>query len=180
LRHSFKLCAFALRKGFMSELLPQNQIDSFKAKAAAISHPHELIVDLLRAIQSHHGWVPDDGVLLTAETLGVLPIEVEEVATFYDKIFRREVGKRVIHICDSVCCWSTGAEMISDHLKKSLGISLGETTTDGQFTLLPTCCLGACGDAPAMMIGLTTHGFLTTERIDAILQAERAAIAAEG
>ena len=163
----------------MKELLPQNQIDSFKAKAAAISHPHELIVDLLRAIQSHQGWVPDDGVLLTAETLGVLPIEVEEVATFYDKIFRRAVGRRVIHVCDSICCWSTGAEMITEQLKKSLDISLGETTTDGQFTLLPSCCLGACGDAPAMMIGLTTHGRLTVEKIDDILQKERAAIAAE-
>ena len=97
----------------MNELLPQNQIDSFKAKAAAIAHPHELIVDQLRAIQLHHGWVYDDGVLLTAETLGVLPIEVEEMATFYDKIFRREVGKRVIHVCDSICCWATGAEMIT-------------------------------------------------------------------
>lgn len=163
----------------MNELLPQNQIDSFKAKAATISHPHELIVDVLRAIQSHYNWVPDAGVLLTAEILGVLPVEVEELATFYDKIFRRQVGRRVIHVCDSVCCWSLGAEMITDHLKKSLGIGLGETTADGHFTLLPTCCLGACGDAPAMMIGLTTHGHLTPEKIDAILQKERAAIAAD-
>ena len=163
----------------MNELLPQNQIDSFKAKAAAIAHPHELIIDLLRAIQSHHDWVPDAGVLLTAETLGVLPIEVEEVATFYDKIFRREVGRRVIHVCDSVCCWSTGAEMITEHLQKTLSIGLGETTADGAFTLLPSCCLGACGDAPAMMIGLTTHGRLTPERIDEVLLKERAAIAAD-
>ena len=162
----------------MTELLPQNQIDSFKAKAAAIAHPHEMIVDLLRAIQSHYGWVPDEGVLLTAETLGVLPIEVEEVATFYDKIFRREVGKRVIHVCDSICCWSTGAEIITVHLQDSLGVKLGETTADGLFTLLPTCCLGACGEAPAMMIGLTTYGLLTAEKIDEILQKERAAIAA--
>ncbi|MEN8686545.1 MAG: NADH-quinone oxidoreductase subunit NuoE [Desulfuromonadales bacterium] len=153
----------------MTDLLPQQQIDNFKAKAAAIAHPHELIVDLLRAIQAHHGWVPDDGVLLTAETLGVLPIEVEELATFYDKIFRREVGRRVIHVCDSICCWATGAEMIAGHLQKSLGIGLGETTADGLFTLLPTCCLGACGDAPAMMIGLTTYGHLTPEKIDRIL-----------
>lgn len=163
----------------MTELLPQNQIDSFKARAAAIAHPHELIVDLLRAIQLHYGWVPDDGVLLTAETLGVLPIEVEEVATFYDKIFRHPVGRRVIHICDSICCWSTGAEMITAHLQKTLGINLGETSSDGHFTLLPTCCLGACGDAPAMMIGLTTYGLLTPEKIDEVLQQERAAIAAE-
>jgi NADH-quinone oxidoreductase subunit E len=163
----------------MTELLPQNQIDKFKAKAAAISHPHELIVDLLRAIQAHHSCVPDDGVLLTAETLGVLPIEVEEVATFYDKIFRYQVGKRVIHVCDSICCWSTGAEMITEHLKESLGINFGETTADGQFTLLPTCCLGACGDAPAMMIGLTTYGLLTPQKIDEVLQEEHAAIAVD-
>lgn len=162
----------------MSELLPQNQIDSFKAKADAIVHPHELIVDLLRAIQSHYGWVPDDGVLLTAKTLGVLPIEVEEVATFYDKIFRREVGRRVIHVCDSICCWATGAEMITAHLRNSLGVGLGETTADGVFTLLPTCCLGACGDAPAMMIGLTTYGHLTPEKIDQILADVRAEVLA--
>lgn len=162
----------------MSELLPQNQIDSFKAKADAIAHPHELIVDLLRAIQAHYGWVPDDGVQLTAKTLGVLPIEVEEVATFYDKIFRREVGRRVIHVCDSICCWATGAEMITAHLRNSLDIGLGETTADGVFTLLPTCCLGACGDAPAMMIGLTTYGHLTPEKIDQILADVRAEVQA--
>jgi NADH-quinone oxidoreductase subunit E len=162
----------------MKELLPQDQLDSFKARAAAIAHPHELIIDLLRTIQAHHGWVPDAGVLLTAETLGVLPIEVEEVATFYDKIFRRAVGRRVIHVCDSICCWSTGAEMIIAHLQQSLGIGLGETTADGVFTLLPTCCLGACGDAPAMMIGLTTYGRLTPKKIDEVLSTERVALAA--
>jgi NADH-quinone oxidoreductase subunit E len=160
----------------MIELLPQQQIDSFRARADAIAHPHELIVDLLRAIQAHHGWVPDAGVLLTAETLGVLPIEVEEVATFYDKIFRRQVGRRVIHVCDSICCWATGAGMIAEHLQTSLGIGLGETTADGLFTLLPTCCLGACGDAPAMMIGLTTYGHLTPEKIDRILADVRAEV----
>ena len=163
----------------MSELLPQEKVDKFKAKADAIEHPREMIVDLLRAIQLHYGWVPDAGVYLTAETLGVLPVEVEEVATFYDKIYRYQVGKRVIHVCDSICCWATGAEMITDHLKKTLAIELGETSADGAFTLLPTCCLGACGDAPAMMIGFTTHGHLTPEKIDEILTRERAAIAAD-
>jgi NADH-quinone oxidoreductase subunit E len=159
----------------MSELLPQHQIDDFRARAAAIVHPHELIVDALRAIQAHHGWVPDAGVDLVAELLGVLPVEVEEVATFYDKIFRRPVGKRVIHLCDSICCWANGSEELAAYLQKTLGIGFGETTVDGVFTLLPTCCLGACGEAPAMMVGLTTYGNLTAERVDAILRLERAA-----
>ena len=60
----------------MSELLPQHQIDEFRAKAAALAHPHELIVDALRAIQSHHGWVPDHGVDLVAELLGVMAVEL--------------------------------------------------------------------------------------------------------
>jgi NADH-quinone oxidoreductase subunit E len=161
----------------MSDLLPQNQIDGFRATAAALAHPHELIVDALRAIQTHHGWVPDAGVDLVAELLGVLPVEVEEVATFYDKIFRRPVGRKVIHVCDSICCWANGGEALVAHLQQTLGIGFGETTTDGLFTLLPTCCLGACGEAPAMMVGLTTHGRLTTEKIDAILAQYRAEIA---
>jgi NADH-quinone oxidoreductase subunit E len=162
----------------MSELLPQHQIDAFRAKAAAIDHPHELIVDALRAIQTHHGWVPDAGVELVAELLGVLPVEVEEVATFYDKIFRRPVGKRVIHVCDSICCWANGGEALAAHLQQALGIGFGETTGDGIFTLLPTCCLGACGEAPAMMVGLTTHGHLTAEKIDKILAGYRAEVGA--
>lgn len=160
-----------------NELLPHSEAAAFRAKAAAIAHPHELIVDALRAVQSHHGWVPDAGVDLVAEMLGVLPVEVEEVATFYDKIFRRPVGKRVIHLCDSICCWASGGEALAEHLQQALGIGFGETTPDGVFTLLPTCCLGACGEAPAMMIGLTTHGNLTPERIDAILADCRAEVA---
>jgi NADH-quinone oxidoreductase subunit E len=157
----------------MSELLPLAQIEAFRTKAAAVEHPHELIVDVLRAVQAHHGWVPDEGVDLVAELLGVLAVEVEEIATFYDKIFRRPVGRRVIHICDSICCWASGGEAIASHLQKSLGIGFGETSADGHFTLVPTCCLGACGDAPAMMVGLTTYGRLTVEKVDAILRQER-------
>jgi NADH-quinone oxidoreductase subunit E len=157
----------------MSELLPQAQIEAFTAKAAAIAHPHELIVDVLRAIQDHHGWIPDDGVELAARVLGITPVEVEEIATFYDKLYRRPVGKRVIHLCDSICCWSTGSEALANHLQEKLGIGFGETTADGLFTLLPTCCLGACGEAPAMMIGLTTYGPLTLEKADGILDRVR-------
>ena len=157
----------------MTELLSQEQIERFSAKARAMPHPHELIVDVLRAIQDRRGWVPDEGVELAATTLGVTPVEVEELATFYDKIYRRPVGKRVIHVCDSICCWATGGEALARHLQQSLGIGYGETTADGLFTLLPTCCLGACGDAPAMMIGLKTYGPLTPEQADEVLEQVR-------
>ncbi len=104
---------------------------------------------------------------------------MEEIATFYDKIYRQPVGRRVIHVCDSVCCWSRGAEEIYNYLQEKLGVAPGGTTADGVFTLLPTCCLGACGEAPAMMIGLTTYGNLTRERVDEILELERGNLANE-
>ena len=156
----------------MNELLPQNQIDAFRAKAAGIEHPRELIVDLLRAIQDHHGWVPDAGVELAGTILGFSPLQIEEIATFYDKIYRQPVGRKVIHVCDSICCWSRDGEHVYDYLQRKLGIAPGQTTSDGTFTLLPTCCLGACGEAPAMMIGLTTYGKLTPELVDEILDKE--------
>lgn len=157
----------------MNALLPADIIEAFSEKAATTPHPMELVVDVLRAIQDHHGWVPDEGVELAARILGTSPLKVEEIATFYDKIYRQPVGKRVIHLCDSICCWTREAEGIFAYLQGKLGIAPGETTADGLFTLLPTCCLGACGEAPAMMIGLTTYGNLTPEKIDAILEQQR-------
>ncbi|ALC18123.1 NADH dehydrogenase subunit E [Desulfuromonas soudanensis] len=157
----------------MTELLSEKEIDDLRARAASLPHPREMIVDVLRAIQDSHGWVPDEGIELAGVILGLSPLQVEEVATFYDKIYRSPVGRRVIHVCDSICCWSRDGKHVYDYLQQKLGIAPGGTTADGAFTLLPTCCLGACGEAPAMMIGLTTHGNLTPERVDAILAQEK-------
>jgi len=153
----------------MKKLLLKKEIDAFREKAQKLEHPSEMVIDLLRAIQDHFGWVPDEGVELTADILGITPIEVEEVATFYDKIYRQEVGRYPVHICDSICCWTRGGEQISAHLQQSLGIELGQTTADGLFTLLPTCCLGGCGRAPSIMVGKRFYGNLTTEALDQII-----------
>lgn len=157
----------------MSELLSPEEIIDLKQQIAAVHEPRELIVEVLQAVQKHHGWVPDAGVELAAELLGLSPLQVDEVATFYDKIYRSPVGRKVIHICDSICCWTRGAEQVYSHLQQVLDIAPGETTSDGLFTLLPTCCLGACGEAPAMRIGNHLYGELTIEAIDTILAEER-------
>jgi NADH-quinone oxidoreductase subunit E len=160
----------------MNNLLTDNQLEGFRTRAASLAHPREMAIDVLRAIQEAHGWVPDEGVELAAAILGLSPLQVEELATFYDKIYRLPVGRRVIHVCDSICCWSQGGEEVYRYLQEKLGVAPGETTADGVFTLLPTCCLGACGEAPAMIIGLTTYGKLTPERIDEALEKERQAV----
>lgn len=157
----------------MAELLSPEEIAELQGQIAAVHEPRELIVEVLQAVQKRHGWVSDDGVKLAAKLLGLSPLQIDEVATFYDKIYRSPVGRKVIHVCDSICCWSRGAETVYRHLQQVLGIAPGETTSDGLFTLLPTCCLGACGQAPAMRIGDRLYGELTVERVNAILADER-------
>jgi NADH-quinone oxidoreductase subunit E len=157
----------------MSQLLSPEIIVELQGQIAAVHEPRELIIEVLQAVQKRHGWVSDAGVELAAKLLGLSPLQVDEVATFYDKIYRSPVGRKVIHICDSICCWTRGAELVYGHLQQVLGVVPGETSSDGYFTLLPTCCLGACDKSPAMRIGDRLYGELTVERIDAILAEER-------
>ncbi|WP_029916236.1 NADH-quinone oxidoreductase subunit NuoE [Pelobacter seleniigenes] len=152
-----------------SGLLTEEELNEFIRHAGHLEHPREMIIDILRTVQKNHGWVPDSGIELTARILGLTPLEVEEIATFYDKIFRHPVGRHVIHICDSICCWSRGGEELAAHLQQRLQIEFGQTTADGLFTLLPSCCLGGCGKAPGVMIGQTFYGELTPDKVDRLL-----------
>ena len=132
-------------------------------------HPRGAVSEALLIVQEHRGWVPDEALPEVASMLGVSTEEVEAIATFYELIFRHPVGRHVILLCDSVSCWVTGEEKILDHLQRKLGIGLGGTTPDGQFTLLPAGCLGACDAGPAMMIDGRLYDTLTPQKADEIL-----------
>ena len=126
-------------------------------------------IEALRIAQRRHGWISDETLREVAAFLEMTPDELDNVATFYNLIFRRPVGRHVILICDSVSCWIMGYDQLREHLIKRLGIALGQTTPDGRFTLLPIVCLGTCDHAPAMMIDEDLHRDLTPDKIDAIL-----------
>ncbi|MDA8414528.1 MAG: NADH-quinone oxidoreductase subunit NuoE [Desulfobacteraceae bacterium] len=130
----------------------------------------EAAVDVMKELQRHFGWLTDEAVLIAAELLGLSPLQVEELATFYEMIYRRPVGRHVIHVCDSISCWSVGGETLLKKFEKLLGIEVGSTTSDGQFTLLPCCCLGNCGNAPAVMVGRRLYGPLTPESAGTLLE----------
>lgn len=125
-------------------------------------------LEALRVIQNKRGWISEE-IEEIAGALGMTPAELDSVATFYSLIYRKPVGKHVILICDSVCCWIRGYEEAYKHLSKKIGIGFNETTEDGLFTLLPVACLGACDHAPAMMVDEELYGDLTTEKIDEII-----------
>jgi len=156
-------------------MLSIDRINELKERIAGLPHPDEAIVDVMHEVQAASGWLSDEGIELVADIVGVPPMKVEQLATFYNLIYRRPVGRKVILVCDSVSCWATGAEDVFAHLRARLGVELGGTTGDGAFTLLPIVCLGACHVAPAMMVGDTLYGELTPERVDEILDEERRA-----
>jgi len=141
-------------------------------KVASAVTSREAAVDVMKELQRHYGWLTDEAVDEAAEILGLSPLQVDELATFYEMIYRRPVGKRVIQVCDSISCWSVGCDGIMEHLKRRLGVEAGGTTEDGMFTLVPCACLGNCGEGPTMMIGDTLYGRLTAERVDEILEME--------
>jgi len=119
--------------------------------------------------QRRPGWISDETLCEVAALVGMTSDELDEVATFYNLIFRKPVGKHVILLCDSVSCWIMGYDTVYRHLADRLGVEFGKTTSDGLFTLLPTVCLGACDHAPTMMIDGRLYGDLTPRKIDEIL-----------
>ncbi len=130
-------------------------------------------LEALKVVQSHRRWVSDDAIMDLAPLLGMTPVELDAVATFYPFIYRRPIGRHVIHLCDTVTCWIMGYETVLAHLTRRLGITPGQTTADDRFTLVPVACLGACDLAPAMMVDRDLHGRLTPEKIDLVLEKYR-------
>ena len=159
-------------------MLPDRLKSALKARVAHAVTNREAAVDVMKELQRHYGWLTDEAVAEAAGLLGLTPLQVEELATFYEMIYRRPVGRRVIHVCDSISCWAMGGESLMAHLAAALGIEPGQTTADGMFTLLPCCCLGNCGEAPTLMVGDTLHGRVTPEQAAEILAAERQALSA--
>lgn len=154
-------------------MIPETLKNSLQARVAAAITAREAAVDVMKELQAHYGWLTDEAVQEAALLLGLSPLQVEELATFYEMIYRRPVGKKVIHVCDSISCWCADCDGIIRHLKERLGVGLGGTTADGMFTLIPCCCMGMCGDSPAMSVGGTPYGKLTPELVDRILEEER-------
>jgi NADH-quinone oxidoreductase subunit E len=150
-------------------MLPNELLATLQKEIASTDHPRELAVDIMFALQNHYGYLSDEALEEGARLLGMTPLELEELATFYDFIYREPVGKYVIHVCDGVICWMNGYESVMDYLSKKLGIEPGKTTEDGLFTLLPTACIGYCDLSPAMLINGRAYGPLTSEKIDDIL-----------
>ncbi len=126
-------------------------------------------VEVLKYVQTRYKFVADHHLSEIANLLAMSRTELESVATYYNLIFRQQVGAHVILLCDSVSCWIMGRDKLCAHLRQHLGIEPGETTPDGAYTLLPIVCLGHCDHAPAMLLDDELHGDLDIKRLDELL-----------
>ena len=151
----------------------EQQIQEFNrlvARYPADKQKSALLPVLHLAQDNFGGWLSSDTMDYVAELLKIEPIEVYEVATFYSMYNLKPVGKYMFEVCQTGPCMVEGCDDIIDYIKQKLSIGVGETTTDGMFTLKTVECLGACGYAPMMQLGKTYREHLTKERVDTIIE----------
>jgi NADH-quinone oxidoreductase subunit E len=150
-------------------MLKEKEIEEIKHEISQYPYPAVACIDALKIVQHYRGWVSDESVRDIAQVLGITVTEVDSVATFYTRIYRKPTGRNIILICDSVSCMVMGYESLYNFISGKLGIRFGETTSDGRFTLLPNSCLGDCDNAPVMMINEDHYNRITVEKIEKIL-----------
>jgi NADH-quinone oxidoreductase subunit E len=151
-------------------MLSPEERQEIEAELPRYPHKQAVCIGAMKIVQRHRGWVSDESIRDIAELLDISPDELDGVATFYNLIYRKPVGRHVILLCNSVSCWVMGYERLRERLYQRLGIQLGETTPDGRFTLLPIVCLGTCDHAPALMVDNDLHRDLSPDSVDRILE----------
>jgi NADH-quinone oxidoreductase subunit E len=134
------------------------------------------VMACLSIVQHELGYVSADSEKVVAEYLGMAPMAVHEVTTFYNMYNQRPVGKFKLNVCTNLPCQLRDGQVALHHLEKKLGISMGETTADGLFTLQQSECLGACADSPVMLVNdRKMCSFMTNEKLDQLVDGIRAA-----
>ena len=133
-------------------------------------HEQSAVMAALAIAQDEHGWVSKEVVEAVAGVLGMPPIAVYEVASFYGMYDTAPVGRHKITVCTNLPCALSGGNRAAKHLQARLGIGFNETTPDGRFTLKEGECMGACGDAPVLLVdNKRMCSFMSDDRLDALL-----------
>lgn len=146
-----------------------SEVEKIKSRYPAGKQKSALLPVLHLAQEEFNGWLDVPVMDYVASVLNIEPIEVYEVASFYSMYNLKPVGKFMFEVCHTGPCMLNGSDDIVNYIKEKLNIGVGETTTDGMFTLKTVECLGACGYAPMMQLGKTYREHLTKERVDAII-----------
>jgi NADH-quinone oxidoreductase subunit E len=151
-------------------MLSPEEIREIEDEARLYPDRKAAAIDALKIVQEHRRWISDESLREIADFLGMTAEDLDGIATFYNLIHRKPVGRHVIHVCNSVSCWIMGCDAVLSELGDRLQVQPGGTTADGRFTLLPIQCLGHCERAPAVMIDHEMHGDLSAGGIGEVLE----------
>jgi formate dehydrogenase subunit gamma len=153
---------------------PAGALDEKRILAIVERHRHQdgPLIEILHDVQAEFGHVPPGSVAVLARALNLSRAEVHGVVSFYHHFRTKPPGRHVLKICRAESCQAAGGQAIERHAEQRLGVKFGETTPDGGVTLEPVYCLGLCACSPAAMMDGEVHGRLTTERLDALLDAD--------
>lgn len=151
--------------------LSDAEVAEIEAEVSHLPNRQAAAIDALKIVQGYRGWISDESLSAIAKVLQMSTEELDGIATFYNLIYRKPVGEKVILFCDSVSCWLLDGEKVCSRIKEKLGVEYGETTPDGRYTLLPVTCLGDCDHAPAMMIGDELHHDLKEDTVGQLFAA---------
>jgi len=154
-------------------MLTQETLERFDREIA--KYPAEqkqsAVMACLTLAQIEKGWLAKETIAFVADYLGMPAIAAEEVATFYNMYNLKPVGKYKLAVCTCIPCALSGGRDAAAYLAERLGIQIGETTPDGQFTLVESECQGACGDAPVALVNNhNMRSFLTPDKLDQLLE----------
>ena len=153
---------------YNGELLSLEELTAIDAEIAHLPQRSAAAIDALKIVQAHRGWISDESLQAIASHLQMSAEELDGIATFYNLIFRRPVGDKVILLCNSISCWIKGCAALQQQISDRLGVELGETTGDHCYTFLPVTCLGACDKAPVMMVGEDLYENVTTQMLQEV------------
>ncbi len=149
-------------------ILSDAEMREIEAECAHLPDRKSAAIDAMMIVQRHRGWVSDESLAAIARLLGMSVSNLDSIATFYNLIYRKPVGRHVVLVCDSVSCYVMGADGLRKQVEERLGIGFGETTEDDRFTLLPIVCLGACNRAPTMMVDDDLIGDVRADKLGEI------------
>ena len=136
----------------------------------SVNQKQSAVIACLTIVQQEHGFVSAESEKLVAEFLGMPPIAVHEVTTFYNMYNQRPVGKYKLNVCTNLPCQLRDGAKALGHLERRLGIAMGETTADGLFTLQQSECLGDCADSPVMLVNdIHMCSFMSNEKLDQLI-----------
>ncbi|WP_343190049.1 NADH-quinone oxidoreductase subunit NuoE [Buchnera aphidicola] len=153
----------------MKKILSKEEKTFILKELNKYKNPDAVIIEILKFVQKRLRWISLDTIKEISKIISVPASKIDSIATFYNQIFRRPVGKNIIKYCDGVVCYINGYEKIEAELSNYLKIQPGNTTKDKKFTLIPICCLGNCHNSPTIMINENLFSNVTKKSIITIL-----------